>query len=67
MAIKVVAWRCPQNHRCPAIRSCPAEALKQEGRSAPTVDQELCIDCGECVQVCPMGALQYPETVAARA
>ena len=58
MAVKVEIRRCPQNHRCPAIRVCPVEALEQKGVEAPTVDEEKCIECGLCVQRCPMGALQ---------
>ena len=58
MAVKVETRRCPQNHRCPAIKACPVDALKQKGVEAPTVDEEKCIDCGQCVQRCPMGALQ---------
>ncbi|NPV09551.1 MAG: 4Fe-4S binding protein [Anaerolineae bacterium] len=58
MAIRVVDTRCPQNHRCPSVRLCPVGALKQEGYSAPRVDEEKCIDCGRCVRHCPMGALR---------
>lgn len=58
MAVKVLAQYCPQNHRCPSIRVCPVEALVQNGRQAPEVDEEKCIDCGKCVRYCPTGALQ---------
>jgi Fe-S-cluster-containing hydrogenase component 2 len=43
---------CPQNHRCPTVPRCPAGAIKQAGVAAPTVDQELCIDCGKCAELC---------------
>lgn len=49
--------RCPQNHACPSIRVCPANALSQEGFSAPTVDLSKCIKCGKCVKFCPKNAL----------
>ena len=52
--IVVNASRCPQNHRCPTLRVCPTGALQQEGFNAPTVDQELCIDCGRCTYSCPV-------------
>jgi Fe-S-cluster-containing hydrogenase component 2 len=57
MAVTVIKNLCPQNHACPALRSCPQQALSQKGFSAPVVDTEKCIDCGLCAQVCPMGAL----------
>jgi ferredoxin len=49
--------RCPQNHLCPAVRVCPVGALKQDGFDAPTVDNDVCISCGKCVNFCPMRAL----------
>ncbi len=58
MAIRVQESLCPQNHRCPALRVCPLEALRQDGVKAPIVDESKCIDCGKCARYCPMGALQ---------
>lgn len=43
---------CPQNHRCPTIPKCPAQAISQEGFAAPTVDPDKCIDCGLCARAC---------------
>lgn len=54
--IKVIEQRCPKNHKCPAIRVCPVNAIKQEGFSAPVIESH-CIDCGQCVKFCPMQAL----------
>ena len=53
--------RCPANHRCPAVISCPVDALKQVGNDVPTVDNEKCIDCGKCTKVCPTGALMLKD------
>jgi ferredoxin len=58
MAIKIVPARCPANHSCPAVRTCPVDALKQVGYAVPTVTAEACIDCGKCTRVCPTGALR---------
>ncbi|MFA6422148.1 MAG: 4Fe-4S binding protein [Candidatus Buchananbacteria bacterium] len=55
--ITVEKYLCPQNHPCPAIRVCPVGALTQAGVEAPMVS-EKCIDCGKCVNFCPMGALK---------
>jgi len=57
MAVNVIVRNCPQNHPCPSIRVCPVGALIQKGNSAPTVDKEKCIDCGQCTSYCPRGAL----------
>ncbi len=57
MVLQVSKSRCPQNHRCPAIRVCPVEAITQKGYAAPVVDMDKCIKCGKCVKFCPMRAL----------
>lgn len=58
MKVIVDEKRCPQNHKCPAVRVCPVGAIVQEGFAAPTIDQEKCIKCKKCVMFCPMGAIQ---------
>lgn len=58
MAIIVDTNRCPQNHPCPSIRVCPANALIQKGFNAPVVDTDKCILCKKCVRYCPMGAIR---------
>jgi len=58
MGITVNPRRCPANHRCPAVRVCPVDALKQKGLGVPMVDEEACIDCAKCVRTCPTGALR---------
>ncbi|MGI6376984.1 MAG: DUF362 domain-containing protein [Anaerolineae bacterium] len=58
MSVRIASERCPQNHRCPAVRVCPVGALSQDGHSAPRVDARLCTDCGRCQRTCPTGALQ---------
>jgi len=55
--LKVIQNRCPQNHPCPSLRVCKPRALSQNGFEAPTVNMDLCIQCGKCVNYCPMGAL----------
>jgi Fe-S-cluster-containing hydrogenase component 2 len=55
--LKVITENCPQNHFCPSVLVCPVEALKQERYKAPTVDPEICIQCGKCTNFCPRKAL----------
>jgi ferredoxin len=61
MALVILKEHCPQNHKCPAVRECPVDALSQQGMSVPTVDAEKCISCGKCAEVCPTGALRMAE------
>ncbi len=56
--IVVSKARCPENHRCPSVRVCPVDALKQNGFSAPEVDHGKCIKCGKCIRSCPMRAIK---------
>ena len=51
--IKIREEYCPKNHRCPATFRCPVGAIKQKNAfSAPTIDKELCTDCGICIHQC---------------
>ena len=61
MKLVVKKERCPQNHKCPAVKVCPVDALSQQGMSVPVVDAEKCIACGKCAKVCPTGALQMED------
>ncbi len=51
--------RCPQNHRCPAVKVCPVDALSQNKYSAPRVDLDKCIKCGKCTKACPTKSLVF--------
>jgi Fe-S-cluster-containing hydrogenase component 2 len=53
----VNSTRCPANHPCPALRSCPVGAITQKGYGLPVINKELCIECGKCARVCPMRAI----------
>lgn len=59
--INVDQSRCPQDHVCPMIRMCPAQAIHQDGFSAPEVDHEKCLACGRCVKNCPYQAFSFGE------
>ena len=51
--IDVNVHACPQNHPCPAVRSCQLGAIIQDDIfTAPRIDEELCTDCGVCTLAC---------------
>ncbi len=44
---------CQDCYKC--VRECPVKAIKIEDGSASIVE-ELCIFCGHCTEICPVGA-----------
>jgi len=35
------------------VLTCPAEAIKGEKGAVKVIDQEKCVKCGTCLEVCP--------------
>ncbi len=58
MALTINSLACPQNHRCPIIHVCPVGAISQDGYGLPVIDQAECIECGKCINFCPMQAVR---------
>lgn len=56
MEMRIDQKRCPQNHKCPAIKVCPVGAISQNQFQVPTIDNNKCIRCGKCIRFCPMQA-----------
>lgn len=58
---------CPQCVDAPCASACPVDAITQSRQGVVLVDQELCIGCRFCVDVCPVAGLIYvdPGAVAA--
>lgn len=57
MSLTITPSKCPQNHRCPLLRICPVDAISQDGNGLPIIDNEKCIECGECIKNCGMRAV----------
>jgi len=52
---------CQDCYKC--LRNCPVKAIKVEGGYA-SVMPDLCILCGQCVDVCPSGAKRVRDDLA---
>lgn len=61
--LKIIVERCPKNHKCPAVKVCPVNALSQKEFNAPMVDNSKCIKCGKCSNFCPKKALVLYESI----
>jgi Fe-S-cluster-containing hydrogenase component 2 len=35
------------------LKNCPVEAISGERKKVHVINQELCIKCGACLEVCP--------------
>lgn len=53
-AHKVVLDKCRGHMTC--MRHCPTQAIRVRGGKA-VISEELCVDCGTCISVCPAGAI----------
>ncbi len=40
------------------VRECPAEAIRGEAGEPQELDQELCIKCGRCYEICKFAAVK---------
>lgn len=53
--------RCdPENGICAAVAACPHKVIKQMDGAfeQPMIFQDLCQGCWECIEACPMDAIQ---------
>ena len=55
------AEACPYNAIAdlmrPCKRSCPVDAITMDEENIVAIDEEKCINCGQCVINCPFGAI----------
>jgi len=61
MAIRILTEKF-KKHKCPAIANCPVGALSQKDENTPpVVDATKCIECEQCIEVCPNGEFARDE------
>jgi Fe-S-cluster-containing hydrogenase component 2 len=53
-SIRIDAEKCEGRMKC--LRVCPTQAIRVRDGKAVLIE-ERCIDCGECITVCPHGAI----------
>ena len=54
--------RCRGHRRC--MRRCPTQAIRVRGGKAVLIE-DLCVDCGDCIAVCPEEAIvAIPDPIA---
>ncbi|MEM1515458.1 MAG: 4Fe-4S dicluster domain-containing protein [Candidatus Bathyarchaeia archaeon] len=49
---------CIQCANSPCVKSCPRNALIKSATGIICVDEEACIGCGLCMNVCPVNAIK---------
>ena len=54
-AHKVNLEKCRGHTAC--MRHCPTQAIRVRGGKA-VISEELCVDCGTCISICPEGAIE---------
>ena len=61
-----VPLQCRHCEDAPCVAVCPSGALSRQGDGEPvTVDEQKCIGCAFCVQVCPFGVVRLVARPAA--
>jgi len=50
---------CHHCARPPCGEACPVDAISRNDQGIVLIDAGLCIGCRECVEACPLGAMQF--------
>lgn len=58
--VVIVCRACPDP---PCAKVCPTDALIRRKGGGVILNPSLCIGCGNCVEACPFGAIQWDITL----
>jgi len=58
---KIIQAKCDRSPFCPVKRVCPTGAVERAGffMGKVVINDEKCIGCGRCIQVCPHNAVSF--------
>lgn len=54
-----VQLRCAHCENAPCMLVCPVDAIKKSEEGIVTIDEGVCIACGNCALVCPFGIPRF--------
>ncbi|MFH1381604.1 MAG: 4Fe-4S dicluster domain-containing protein [Chloroflexota bacterium] len=58
---KYTAAHCLHCSRPACLEICPAKAIVRREDGIVIIDEEACIGCRDCIQGCPLGAIEFDE------
>jgi Fe-S-cluster-containing hydrogenase component 2 len=58
---RIIQAKCDRSPFCPVKRFCPTGAVERAGffMGKVVINDEKCIGCGRCIQVCPHNAVSF--------
>ncbi|WP_422486655.1 4Fe-4S binding protein [Gudongella sp. DL1XJH-153] len=58
---KIIESKCDRSPFCPVKRVCPTGAVERAGffMGKVVINDEKCIGCGKCIQICPHKAVSF--------
>lgn len=55
--------KCKHCGDAPCIEACPVDAITKRSDGIVLIDNDICIECKNCIDACPFGAIQFSEEI----